>query len=580
MSLRRTLFLCFLFCLQGMSLFPRSTAKSVKPEGNQSLTYEQAIKQYQKLDLQYPQARLFTGGPTDVGKPLHLFVISSDLDFNPESIHKKGKAIMMINNGIHPGEPDGIDASLRLVHDLLENAKNDSLLKRVVLCIIPVYNIDGALNRGCCSRANQEGPEEYGFRANARNLDLNRDYIKADARNTRSFISLFRKWDPDVYADTHVSDGADYQYTMTLISTQHNKLFPIMGAYLKDKMTPGLFGMMKEIGEEISPYVNTVGASPETGLEAFLEPPRFGTGYTALFNTLGFVCESHMLKPFPKRVEATYKMLKVIFMYTSGHSQEILKARTESNIECGRKMEFPLVWKLDTTQREMLSFKGYTAKYKTSEVTGQERLYYDRESAYEKPVPFYNTYISTKSVDRPDYYVIPQAWQEVIDRLKGSGIKLIPFTKDTAINITCYIITGYESLKQPYEGHYLHSQVSYKTEKRQRLFYKGDYLIPVNQYANRYIVETLEPDAPDSYFCWGFFDSVLQQKEWFSDYVFEEKAKEVLDANPELKKEFEQKKSADSTFAADAMAQLAYIYRNSPYFENTVNLYPVFRINW
>lgn len=548
-------------------------------KSNRSLTYDEVIAAYKTLDAKHGKALMITGGTTDSGRPLHLFVISGDSDFDPVSIRKKGKAIFLINNAIHPGEPDGVDASLKLARELLENSRLEPLIKQVVVCIIPVYNIDGALNRGCCSRANQDGPESYGFRGNARNLDLNRDFVKADAKNTQSFISFFRTWDPDVFADTHVSDGADYQYTMTLIATQHNKLHPVMGSYLHDKMEPAIYDMMKKKGNEMCPYVNTRGETPESGIEGFYESPRFATGYTALFNTIGFVLETHMLKPFPQRVEATYQLLASLLEYTSSNAEEIKSLRKLSNDECSRKTEFPLHWQMDTTSYSMISFKGFEAKHKTSEVTGLERLYYDRAVPYEKPVKYFDTYRSISSVVRPDYYIIPQAWTEVIDRLKWNEIKMTPLTKDTLMEVECYYITGYESGKQPYEGHYLHKNTTVRKEKQRIQFYRGDLLIPVNQPCNRFIVETLEPVAPDSWFSWGFFDSVLQQKEWFSDYVFEEKAEEILRNDADLKRDFEKKKAEDKVFASDHWAMLLYVYQHSPYYEKSCNRYPVFRIS-
>jgi len=547
---------------------------------NRTLTYDEAISRYRALDAKYEKALLVTGGPTDVGRSLHLFIVSSDADFDPGSVRKKGKAVYFINNAIHPGEPDGVDASLKLVTELLGNKRYDSLLRKVVICIIPVYNIDGALNRGCCSRVNQEGPEEYGFRGNARNLDLNRDFIKADSKNTRSFIEFFRKWDPDVFVDTHVSNGADYQYTMTLIASQHNKLFPVIGSYMKEKMTPAVYDMMKARDQEMCPYVNTLGDTPESGIVAFYEPPRFATGYAALFNTLGFVSETHMLKPFPQRVKATLDLLITLLEYTASHATAIMKIRKEAKLECSKKIEFPLEWKLDTTQFTLLNFKGYEARYKTSEVTGLQRLYYDREKPAEMPVRFYDTYRQSASVERPNYYIIPQAWAEVIDRLRWNHVSMTAFTADTTIEVECYYITNYETGNQPYEGHYVHKNIAYRKTKQRIKFYKGDMLIPVNQDCNRFIVETLEPSAPDSYFAWGFFDSVLQQKEWFSDYVFEDIAAGILNDDPVLKSEFEKRRAADKKFASDQWAMLIYIYQHSKYYEKSHNRYPVYRINW
>jgi len=254
---------------------------------NKSNTWEEAIRFYTALDKEYNNASLLTYGITDSGKPLNLFVIAGDSDFDPASVKSKNKAIILINNGIHPGEPDGIDASMKLAEELLANPASKKLLEHVVVCIIPVFNIDGSLIRGCCSRANQDGPEEYGFRGNYQNLDLNRDFIKCDAQNTVSFHQIFREWDPDVFIDTHVSDGADYSYTMTLIATQHDKLEKVCGEYLQKKFLPEIYRSMEQTKNAICPYVNTKTEIPDDGIIEFLETPRFASGYTALFNTFG-----------------------------------------------------------------------------------------------------------------------------------------------------------------------------------------------------------------------------------------------------------------------------------------------------
>ncbi|MDQ3292253.1 MAG: hypothetical protein M3Q05_13280, partial [Bacteroidota bacterium] len=195
-----------------------------KSTGNKTATYQECIAYYQKLDKAYEALKLVEYGSTDVGKPLHVAVLSSDKDFNPVSLRKKNKRILLIQNGIHPGEPEGIDASMMLARDYLQKKEWQAYLKDVVVLFIPIYNVDGSLNRNSYSRANQEGPESYGFRGNARNLDLNRDYIKNDSRNAQTFTKIFQEWQPDVFVDTHTSNGADYQHTMTLIATQKDKL--------------------------------------------------------------------------------------------------------------------------------------------------------------------------------------------------------------------------------------------------------------------------------------------------------------------------------------------------------------------
>ncbi|WP_379087068.1 M14 family zinc carboxypeptidase [Pedobacter sp. UC225_65] len=215
----------------------------------ETTTYAEAIAFYEGLAKAFPQqAKLFTYGSTDFGKPLHLLVLSKKGIFDPSALRKSNKRIFLVNNGIHPGEPEGIDASMMLSRDLL---KGNKLPEDVVICIIPVYNIDGSHNRSGTSRANQNGPVAYGFRGNSKNYDLNRDFIKTDSKNSQAFQQIFNTWQPEIFVDTHTSNGADYQYTMTLIPTQKDKLNPILSSYLTKTMVPDLYSQMKGKGYEL-----------------------------------------------------------------------------------------------------------------------------------------------------------------------------------------------------------------------------------------------------------------------------------------------------------------------------------------
>ncbi len=546
---------------------------------NKTVTYTEAIAWYQSLAAKYPKSKLITCGNTDSGKPLHLFVITNDGDFNPSSIHKKNKSIILVNNGIHPGEPCGIDACLKLSKDLLTDTKMQPLLEHTVICIIPVFNIDGALNRNSLSRVNQNGPEEYGFRGNARHLDLNRDFIKCDAENTKSFVKIFREWQPEVFIDTHISNGADYQYTLTYIETQPDKLHPVLAEYTRQKLVPQLNANLKSKNVEASPYVDCVKESPDSGIIGFLETPRFASGYTTLFNTIGFISETHMLKPYPAQVEATYKFIEAVIGAVNSDYRGIIAAKKKADEDCASaKLIFDLQWKLDFSKYEMLNFKGYAAKYKTSLVTGLERLYYDRNEPYEKQIKYHNSYEAAEQAMKPFAYIIPQCWQEVIERMNLNKVKMNRLVKDTVIKVQSYYITNYKTAPKPYEGHYLHSDVETRDEEQQVALYKGDYVIYCNQPSNRYIVETCEPKGVDSWFAWNFFDAVLQQKEGFSSYVFEEKAEEVLNGNPVLRDSLTEYVIANN-LEQNAWQQLMWIYQHSKYMEPGYLRYPIFRIN-
>lgn len=542
-------------------------------DSNTTATYEEVITFYQELDSKHATCTLLTYGPTDSGKPLHLFVISNTQQFVPQQVHQQNKTVILVNNGIHPGEPEGIDASMMLARDLLDK---NQLPENVIICIIPVYNIDGMLNRGI-SRANQNGPEAYGFRGNARNLDLNRDFIKTDSRNSRSFQELFHQWKPGIFMDTHTSNGADYQYVMTLIDTQTDKLHPALCS-LASSFTTELYSRMEESGFEMVPYVNFRGDSPESGLVAFLETPRYSTGYAALHHTLGYMPETHMWKPYPQRVRSTYTLLQHFIALAEERASEIQLKRKQALVQSKTQTEFVLTWQLDTTQHKQIPFNGYESREKLSNVSGLPHQYYDRDQPFTKEIAYYQRYQPGIVVEKPQAYVIPQAWQHVVDLLRLNGIAVDKLEKDTLLTLEMYYIADYQTSRTPYEGHYPHSHVKVKTETQQIQCYVGDYIVVTNQSGNRYIVETLEPQATDSYFNWNFFDSILSQKEYFSAYIFEDEAFKLLEENPELKKQFEQVKAENEQLRDNGRAQLDWIYKHSPYYEKTHLRYPIGRL--
>ncbi|MFT4678355.1 MAG: hypothetical protein ACI84C_001420 [Flavobacteriales bacterium] len=561
--------------LMSLSVFSQ-TSQAFK--GNSSMPYAKLIKEYAALDSSHAEARLVEFGQSDVGEPLHLFVINGDENFDLDQL-SNSKVVLLINNGIHPGEPCGVDASFKLANNLLSGKKEYSaLLENVVVCIIPMYNIGGALNRGCCSRANQNGPDEYGFRGNARNLDLNRDFVKCDSENAKSFNKMMSSLSPHLFIDTHTSNGADYQYVMTMIATQPDKATSILGQYIRDEINPAVYEKMKSSGWEMTPYVNSMGKTPNSGIVDFLETPRYSTGYASLHNCIGFTSETHMFKPFEQRVESTYQFELALLAYANDQADAIQLLKIKADLAVSNQQEFALQWGLDSTQWQNLDFKGYEAEYLPSAVTGKERLFYNREKPVNVDVKYFDHYKPMISVTAPDYYVIPQAWKEVIERLSWNQVEMTRLQENKDLLVGTYHIVDYQSKDKPYEGHYLHHSVEVEKTKEQVSFRKGDYLVKVDQKMNRYIVETLEPQSVDSYFAWNFFDSILQQKEWFSDYVFEDQAEKMLGSDEQLRAEFTDKKQNDVEFSESHWWQLYWLYQRSENYENTFNRYPIYRI--
>jgi hypothetical protein len=264
--------------------------------------------------------------------------------------------------------------------------------------------------------------------------------------------------------------------------------------------------------------------------------------------------------------------------FTAEKDNEIRKLRKDAIQTQKALTDYPVSWKLDTTKYEILNFKGYEGSFVKSEVTSLNRLIYDRNKPFTKPVKHYNGFVPGKSIKIPAAYIIPQGWWPVIERLKLNQVQYISFTTDTVLEVEKYKIKSYKSVGTPYEGHQLHydTQVEVSTGKKQ--FRKGDLLVPTDQPGMRYLLETLEPEAKDSFFNWNFFDAILENKEYFSPYAFEELAEKILQDNPALKKELEEKRAKDEEFNANGYAQLDFIYKHSKYLESAYMEYPVYRI--
>lgn len=558
-----------------LNVFPAQNVRSPfeKGNGNQSTTYAEMLKFYDELDQKFETITQKPLGTTDSGEPLRLVIFNTAKNFTFKS---NNNAVLLINNGIHPGEPDGIDATTILFRDLAEGRIRTP--KNVTIAAIAAYNVGGMLNRGSFSRANQNGPEAYGFRGNSRNFDLNRDFIKADTRNAETFQEIIHTLQPDYFIDNHVSNGADYQYTFTYINTNKERLGRTLGNYLHNQVSPEIKKSMLAKDILSIPYVEINGLKPEKGYEAFMDSPRYATGYTSLFNILGEVPETHMLKPYSERVKVTYENMISTIDFLEANFTEVKKQSKENLKQFQPGNRYALQWKLDSSRFQTMEFKGYEAGLKTSEVSGKPRIYYDRARPYSKTIPFYNTYIPAKRTVIPQFYVIPQSEWKVLQHLKRNRIEMKALDRDTIILAETYRITDYKTTARPYEGHYLHYDTVVEKEVQHKAFKKGDFLISLRQSGVKYLLETLEPEAVDSFFNWNFFDAILGQKEYFSDYVFEDTAAELLKKDPALRKKLTLKKAEDPSFAEDGRAQLDWVYKNSPYYEKSHLRYPIYRI--
>jgi len=547
--------------------------------GNTSPTYPELIEYLKKLDKDHKELSMYAMGPSDYGLPIYLFVINGAKDSTRTFVKAKAGTSILINNAIHPGEPDGINSCLIWLDQWIAQGKPLERMdgkKLPLIAFIPAYNVGGMMNRSSTSRANQNGPDEYGFRGNARNFDLNRDFIKMDSKNAFTFARIFHALDPDVFIDNHVSNGADYQYTLTYIASMKERMSPQMNELTYEKCIPFLEKNVKQQGWDLFPYVELKGETPAQGIHAFNDLPRYAMGYASLFHSISFTVETHMLKPFPERVQATLAFMEGIIAYTTENAMEIEEKRIASKLWARNLTQYAYNYQL-SEKVDSISFKGFEHSFPLHPITGLKELTYNRTLPYERAIPWYRTYVTADSVRVPKYYVVGGQEQHVIDRLNANHVVFETLTADQIDTLTVFSVKSYKSPSNPYEGHFKLSKIEVGESLQLLKLKPGDILIPSAQDAAMFIHASLQPCAEDSYLTWNFFDSYLQQKEYFSNYVFKDQIADILAKDQALSEEYQLRKSTDEKFRNSEWDQLYFIYSRSPYFEQTFMRLPIYQ---
>ncbi|MBK9270395.1 MAG: hypothetical protein IPM48_02265 [Saprospiraceae bacterium] len=543
----------------------------------QTTTYEDCILFYQKLEIHFYQLHVINIGESDTEEPLRLVVIDRDGLVDPSEIRKKGRGLVLMNHGIHPGEPEGIDAGMMLARDLLIHPEMNRFLDSVSVLMIPVYNIGGSKLRNSLTRVNQNGPKEYGFRGNRNYLDLNRDFIKADAENTKSFQKMFVHWEPDVYIETHTTNGADYPYRLTLLGSQKDKLSAPVAEFMYKDFFPHLYRSMELEGDPVCRYVNT-DSSPRNGLNGFMDSPRYSSGYTTLFHTASFLIETHMLKHYKPRVQSTYRLLKHGLEYLYAHKHKLLLARQSAFEIDFQAKKFCLKYQASKNQTDSILWSGYDTVMVHYPELGLSLHRYDPMKSYTIKLPWKDRFECAGEVDIPSYYLLPRAYRAVAENLKRNGVRLDTLKRDSLVEAWYYKIEKTKPSNSPYEGHFLHQEVHTIKIKSSFPYFKGDYIISTKQKSLRYLMTALEPGSTDSYFVWNYFDGILQRKEYFSDYLFAPLAEKLLTEDEILRANYQKKLRDDPEFGKSDARRLQWIYQQSKYAEPYYLIYPVARI--
>ncbi|MBT5932001.1 MAG: hypothetical protein HOH34_01550 [Flavobacteriales bacterium] len=545
---------------------------------NETPSYPELIEILTNLADSSDVIELFNMGSSDYGLPIYLCMVNGSRDSLSTFKKARKETTILFNNAIHPGEPDGINAMLIWLKQVSVNP--EVLIKLPVIAFIPAYNIGGMMNRSGNSRVNQNGPLEYGFRGNAQNLDLNRDFIKMDSKNAFTFTRIFHAIDPDIFVDNHVSNGADYQYTLTYIANLEDRMSPSIKKITHESLLPNLKKALKTNYQiDLFPYVDLIGKTPEQGITSFNDLPRYSMGYASLFHSIGFTVETHMLKPFPSRVRATYAFMDEIIKWTATHKVLIEKARNQARDYTSSNSYLLSNYNRVEESHDSILFLGYEHSFPKNKITGLKRLKYDTTAPYKRHIPLMNAFRPLDTISIPEMYFVGRQEKDVIKRLKANKVEMTKIKKDTVMNLGVFRVIEFESSTKPYEGHFQLKNPSIEKDNQLVNLKRGDCVISAKQKNALFIHSVLQPEAEDSYLVWNFFDSYLQQKEYFSSYVFVDKIEEILKGNPTLKKKYKAKLKEDEEFRSSEWNQLYFIYKNSPYFEPTFSVLPIYYQN-
>ncbi len=600
------------FCSRAQSILPpelpwhgKSEALVAQP-GNPWITpaerenfrltpdYATTMRWCRKLAAASPLLHVVTIGRSVEGRAIVMVVASAEKNTSAEALRKSGKLLLLAQAGIHAGEIDGKDAGMMLLRDIAFGGKQ-SLLEKVNFLFIPILNVDGHERASSYNRPNQRGPENMGWRTNAQNLNLNRDYAKLDTREVRSVIGVINTYKPDLYMDIHVTDGADYQYDITYGGLGKQGYSPHIRDWLENTMKLYTDKSLQSYGHIPGPLLNAVNNRDFTeGNIDLFGGPRFSDSYGDARHLPAVLVENHSLKPYKQRVLGTYVLLEATLKIMAVKGQSLRTATREDQVM--KNDSVPMAWKVpqmkgavsidikgnekndQAIRPDSMQFLAMASILRHSGITNNDYV----EWLGKKDTMMVADFKSTQPnhfISRPKGYWVPSFCEDIIARLKLQGVTMTMIHTPRAVPVEMYRVTDYafgdeNHQLQPFEGH-MQVTANTSTEMHNQVFPAGSVYVPADQPLGDLAMLLLEPASADSYFSWGFFMPIFQRTEYIEDYVMEPTAKKMLAESPDLKKEFEERKTADSSFRKDPNAILSWFYSKTKYYDNRYLLYPV-----
>ena len=540
-------------------------------------SYDETVTWLRKLVTAAPELHMLSIGKSPEGRDIWMVVAAKEKVTTAEGLRKNGKPTVLAQAGIHAGEIDGKDAGLMLLRDMTVRGNRRELLEGANFLFVPIFNVDGHERASRFGRVNQRGPEVMGWRTTSSNLNLNRDYTKADAPEMRAMIRMLNQWQPDLCFDLHVTDGADYQYDVTWGSNTSGSHSPAITAWLEKTLTPALTTELTAMGHvpsstDVANRVDEFDLAK--GIRGWNADPRFSTGYGDVRHLPTVLVENHSLKPYSQRVLGMRVLLETALRTVAKSAAELRDATVADRAH--RSQNIPLAWDVDAdAPADKIDFKGFEARVVPSAVSGALRIEYTGKPMT-TTIPYLHAKRVSVSVSRPRAYLIPPAWTDVIDRLQLHGIVTEQVTEPRDIKVTMYRLEEVKLGDKAFEGRV---PVTAKpvAETRMEHFAAGSVRVPTDQPLGDLAAILLEPASSDSFFQWGFFHHVLQETEYIEPYILEPMAERMLKDDPKLADEFREKLAKEDAFRSSASERLRWFYEKTPFADERWKLYPVAR---
>jgi murein tripeptide amidase MpaA len=545
--------------------------------------YAETMAWLNRLVSAAPELEMVSIGRSLQGRDIWMVIASADRAFNAVAMQSTGKPLLLAHSGIHAGEIDGKDAGLMLLRDMTVTAKRKELLANTNFLFIPILNVDGHERRSAYNRINQRGPAEMGWRTNARNQNLNRDFTKLDTEGLRALIGVFRQWQPDLYLDLHVTDGADYQYDITFGGNGRDGWSPAIGNWIEDVYRPAIDTVLRNNGHQPGGLIFAANdMDMKDGFLTWSGNPRFSNGYGDAIHLPAVLVENHSLKPYRRRVLGTYVLLAETLGLLAREKDSLRTARDTDQQR--RPQSIPLGFERDAAQVvKNVPFKGISSQRYQGMVSGAEVVRWTGQPV-DMTIPEIFITKPTVLVEPPAAYIVPQAWSDVVERIAMHGIEVEQISEPLSARAEVYRLPGAGIAEpsawtpNPFEGHIRIDPGEPVKQVIETTFPAGSYLISTDQPLGELLVLMLEPQAPDSFLQWGFFLEIFTRTEYVEAYVMEPLAQKMLDNDADLKFRFEQKLASDESFAGNQYQRLMWFYEQTPFYDEGYLLYPVARI--